>query len=92
MNAEQEIGAEGLNADGMQANGDVKVNGVEDHEVNVDAAGEVQQTLPIQGERLPNKERITTPYLTKYERARILGTRALQIRCVATAFVWSCTN
>ncbi|KAG1090935.1 hypothetical protein G6F42_019562 [Rhizopus arrhizus] len=25
-------------------------------------------------------ERITTPYLTKYERARILGTRALQIR------------
>jgi DNA-directed RNA polymerase I, II, and III subunit RPABC2 len=25
-------------------------------------------------------ERITTPYLTKYEKARILGTRALQIR------------
>lgn len=28
----------------------------------------------------PNTERITTPYMTKYERARILGTRALQIR------------
>lgn len=27
-----------------------------------------------------NEKRITTPYLTKYERARILGTRALQIR------------
>jgi DNA-directed RNA polymerase I, II, and III subunit RPABC2 len=27
-----------------------------------------------------NLERITTPYMTKYERARILGTRALQIR------------
>lgn len=26
------------------------------------------------------KDRLTTPYLTKYERARILGTRALQIR------------
>lgn len=26
-----------------------------------------------------NKERVTTPYMTKYERARILGTRALQI-------------
>jgi DNA-directed RNA polymerase I, II, and III subunit RPABC2 len=26
------------------------------------------------------KERTTTPYMTKYERARILGTRALQIR------------
>jgi DNA-directed RNA polymerase I, II, and III subunit RPABC2 len=25
-------------------------------------------------------ERITTPYLTKYEKARVLGTRALQIR------------
>lgn len=28
-------------------------------------------------------ERITTRYLTKYERARVLGTRALQIRCAA---------
>ena len=26
--------------------------------------------------------RITTPYLTKYERARVLGTRALQIAWV----------
>lgn len=30
----------------------------------------------------PNAERITTPYMTKYEKARILGTRALQIRYV----------
>jgi len=37
---------------------------------------------PQQGERQPNKVRITTRYLTKYERARILGTRALQIRQV----------
>jgi DNA-directed RNA polymerase I, II, and III subunit RPABC2 len=29
---------------------------------------------------MPNAIRITTPYMTKYERARILGTRALQIR------------
>lgn len=28
----------------------------------------------------PNKVRQTTPYMTKYEKARILGTRALQIR------------
>ena len=34
----------------------------------------------LHGERQPNKVRVTTPYLTKYERARILGTRALQIR------------
>lgn len=32
-----------------------------------------------------NRPRITTRYMTKYERARILGTRALQIRCVAIA-------
>jgi DNA-directed RNA polymerase I, II, and III subunit RPABC2 len=30
----------------------------------------------------PNTNRITTKYMTKYERARILGTRALQIRYV----------
>lgn len=32
--------------------------------------------------KIPENERSTTPYMTKYERARILGTRALQIRCV----------
>ncbi|CAO1631521.1 unnamed protein product [Jaminaea pallidilutea] len=35
----------------------------------------------------PNKERITTPYMTKYERARILGTRALQISMNAPVLV-----
>jgi hypothetical protein len=29
------------------------------------------------------KKRITTPYMTKYERARVIGTRALQIRLVS---------
>ena len=28
---------------------------------------------------VPPEKRITTPYMTKYERARVLGTRALQI-------------
>lgn len=32
--------------------------------------------------KIPNHKRQTTPYMTKYERARILGTRALQIRWV----------
>lgn len=31
---------------------------------------------------IPISKRVTTPYLTKYERARILGTRALQLRLV----------
>jgi len=30
--------------------------------------------------KIPKEDRNTTPYMTKYERARILGTRALQIR------------
>jgi len=39
------------------------------------------------GERQPNAVRVTTPYLTKYERARILGTRALQISMNAPVLV-----
>jgi len=41
----------------------------------------------MQGERQANRERITTPYLTKYERARVLGTRALQISMNAPVLV-----
>lgn len=44
-------------------------------------------TAGITGERQPNKVRVTTPYLTKYERARILGTRALQISMNAPVLV-----
>ncbi|KAJ1718620.1 DNA-directed RNA polymerases I, II, and III subunit RPABC2 [Coemansia biformis] len=38
-------------------------------------------------EPTPSGERITTPYMTKYERARILGTRALQISMNAPVMV-----
>ncbi|TIB11088.1 hypothetical protein E3P89_02519 [Wallemia ichthyophaga] len=34
-----------------------------------------------------NEDRVTTPYMTKYERARILGTRALQISMNAPVLV-----
>ncbi|CDS03291.1 Putative DNA-directed RNA polymerase I, II, andFT III subunit RPABC2 [Lichtheimia ramosa] len=34
-----------------------------------------------------NKEKTTTPYMTKYERARVLGTRALQISLNAPVMV-----
>jgi DNA-directed RNA polymerases I, II, and III subunit RPABC2 len=67
-------------------NGVEGLNGAElDHDVVNSGASQEQQSVPqtgLSGERQPNKVRITTPYLTKYERARILGTRALQIRCV----------
>ena len=34
-----------------------------------------------------NKERVTTKFMTKYERARVLGTRALQISMNAPVLV-----
>lgn len=54
-----------------------------DHQgVNGTGGGETVSVAPVAPvpERQPNKVRVTTPYLTKYERARVLGTRALQIR------------
>jgi DNA-directed RNA polymerase I, II, and III subunit RPABC2 len=80
---------------GADGEGVAQVNGVDhDHDM-ADAVAEEATTAPPNtqvGERQPNKVRITTPYLTKYERARILGTRALQIRCVGLAFVPSIAN
>ena len=34
----------------------------------------------IKEKKIADDKRTTTPYMTKYERARVLGTRALQIR------------
>jgi hypothetical protein len=44
---------------------------------NANSGGRVVEQ---KGKKIPNEERTTTPYMTKYERARVLGTRALQIR------------
>ncbi|KAG9395619.1 RNA polymerase, subunit omega/K/RPB6 [Carpediemonas membranifera] len=42
---------------------------------------------PIDSVEIPLEERQTTPYLTKYERARILGARALQLSMNAPAMI-----
>ena len=47
-----------------------------------DAAGQEKR-----GKAVPKDQRTTTPYMTKYERARILGTRALQISMNAPVLV-----
>ncbi|KAI0232728.1 DNA-directed RNA polymerases I, II, and III subunit RPABC2 [Lamellibrachia satsuma] len=39
------------------------------------------------GQQVEPQNRITTPYMTKYERARVLGTRALQIAMCAPVMV-----
>ncbi|WVF68531.1 hypothetical protein IAT40_003299 [Kwoniella sp. CBS 6097] len=62
--------------------------------------GEIDETMivesnaPADGERQrtgkaakPNEIRVTTPYMTKYERARVLGTRALQISMNAPVLI-----
>eukprot|EP00759_Apiculatamorpha_spiralis_P050925 PhF_6_TR4992/c0_g1_i3/m.7067/K03014/RPB6, POLR2F; DNA-directed RNA polymerases I, II, and III subunit RPABC2 len=36
---------------------------------------------------IPKKDRVTPPYLTRYERARVLGTRALQISMNAPVLI-----
>jgi DNA-directed RNA polymerases I, II, and III subunit RPABC2 len=40
-----------------------------------------------QEKKIAPDKRTTTPYMTKYERARVLGTRALQISLNAPIFV-----
>lgn len=72
-NGRQTPGPTGNGADGR---GVVEVNG---------AGGEADPARKIMGTRekkIAEQDRSTTPYMTKYERARVLGTRALQIRSV----------
>ncbi|KAI5607863.1 DNA-directed RNA polymerases I, II, and III subunit RPABC2 [Silurus asotus] len=53
--------------------------GLDDLENVEDEDQENVQILPAGEGQQANQKRITTPYMTKYERARVLGTRALQI-------------
>lgn len=66
----------GENPDQLLATGDSGRGIVESGDVNA-ARGKGQAS---KDKKIPPSERKTTPYMTKYERARILGTRALQIR------------
>lgn len=67
MDDEVELGEEG--EEGADANGG-------DGVIEIDAPGDGSS-----GEAVSAADRITTPYMTRFERARVLGTRALQIRC-----------
>lgn len=55
----------------------------EDEGDNIELVMSGQQT----GGSVPKNKRITTKYMTKYERARVLGTRALQIAMCAPIMV-----
>ncbi|XP_007506277.1 DNA-directed RNA polymerases I, II, and III subunit RPABC2 isoform X1 [Monodelphis domestica] len=53
--------------------------GLDDLENPEEEGQENVEILPSGERQQANQKRITTPYMTKYERARVLGTRALQI-------------
>ena len=57
-------------------------NGVKDGQIVVsgDANAAQKKATTETEKKIPDDKRTTTPYMTKYERARVLGTRALQIR------------
>jgi DNA-directed RNA polymerase I, II, and III subunit RPABC2 len=55
------------------------VNGIAAQSNQVIASGDVE-AASTKSKAIPPEQRTTTPYMTKYEKARILGTRALQIR------------
>ncbi|KAF6008017.1 subunit common to RNA polymerases I, II, and III [Brettanomyces bruxellensis] len=66
---------------------------VDDKKVVIGGNGQMDDTALLKiGVRptpkpVPKEKRITTPYMTKYEKARILGTRALQIAMNAPVLV-----
>lgn len=56
-------------------------------EENIDIIMSEDNNEEREGEQVPKDKRITTPFMTKYERARVLGTRALQIAMCAPVMV-----
>ncbi|CAI5759754.1 unnamed protein product [Candida verbasci] len=78
--------------DGGQNGGDAEIK-TEDGKtiinggINEQQAQQVPNIKPLKELAIPKEKRTTTPYMTKYERARILGTRALQISLNAPVLV-----
>jgi DNA-directed RNA polymerase I, II, and III subunit RPABC2 len=77
-----------------EQNGDVTMKTAEGKEIinggfgPDDAANKIALGKKIAKDlAIPKENRTTTPYMTKYERARILGTRALQISLNAPVLV-----
>jgi len=75
-----ENGGEGNNPD--ENDDDLDMNGEQDPNVGQEEGGQENANGGTAG-----SDRITTKYLTKYERARVLGTRALQISMNAPVMV-----
>ncbi|KAL8923729.1 MAG: hypothetical protein Q9208_004481 [Pyrenodesmia sp. 3 TL-2023] len=76
---------------GAAANGADTAEGangiVEIQDASAARGGQKAAVVGLKGKKIPKEERSTTPYMTKYERARVLGTRALQISMNAPVLV-----
>ena len=75
---------------GDDFDGDDMDDDVEEPDMEEEANQENMEVLPADAssaEARQSQKRITTPYMTKYERARVLGTRALQIAMCAPVMV-----
>ncbi|KAL2007878.1 hypothetical protein VTN00DRAFT_7860 [Thermoascus crustaceus] len=79
-----EGGAEGYTEDSYVHRADGE-RAVVTGDPNAGYAGKVMEQY--REKKVPNDQRTTTPYMTKYERARVLGTRALQISMNAPVLV-----
>ncbi|XP_022908411.1 DNA-directed RNA polymerases I, II, and III subunit RPABC2 [Onthophagus taurus] len=67
---------------------DVDDENIDDLEQHEEEGDNIDILQPGQaGGGVPKHKRITTKYMTKYERARVLGTRALQIAMCAPVMV-----
>lgn len=55
-------------------------DGTQNNVVTSGEPGLVNAVKTVKSKKIAQDKRTTTPYMTKYERARVLGTRALQIR------------
>lgn len=77
---DDQMGGGGEDPDNADPNDD---NVVVSGDANAAAAAREAAKNTVTSEKdkkVPNDKRTTTPYMTKYEKARVLGTRALQIR------------
>ncbi|PHH82673.1 hypothetical protein CDD82_5213 [Ophiocordyceps australis] len=83
VDAEGEDGDRDANADENQDNDHIVISGDPSAAANAVKSG----NKAVKEKKIPESERTTTPYMTKYERARILGTRALQISMNAPVLV-----
>lgn len=78
-------GAEADGAEGVTEDPDARRPAGQDNVVVSGDATAAQKAsknavAALKEKKIPTEKRNTTPYMTKYERARVLGTRALQIR------------